>query len=80
MRPSPPIGNCVPVAILAGSPRAAPALASDRQSVRALTANIVMQCSTEASTPACTVALSPKAIASNLRSNLLKPHPAAKSP
>jgi hypothetical protein len=33
--------------------------------VRALTANIVMQRSTEASTPACTVALSPKAIASN---------------
>jgi hypothetical protein len=33
--------------------------------VRALTANIVMQRSTDASTPACTVALSPKAIASN---------------
>ena len=33
--------------------------------VRALAANIVMPRSTDASTPACTVALSPKAIASN---------------
>ena len=44
--------------------------------VRALTANIVMQRSTEASTPACTVALSPKAIASNsaLQSPQASPH------
>ena len=50
------------------------------ESSRALTANIVMQRSTDASTPACTVALSPKASRRTLRSNLLKPRPAAKSP